>query len=29
MTAEEIARLPLVSHLELHIEQLEKLLTPG
>ena len=26
MTAEEIARLPLVSHLELHIEQLEKLL---
>jgi hypothetical protein len=29
MTAEEIARLPLVSHLELHIEQLEKLLPPG
>ena len=29
MTAEEIARLPLVSHLELHIEQLEKLLAPG
>lgn len=29
MTAEEIARLPLVSHLELHIEQLENLLTPG
>jgi DinB family protein len=26
MTAEEIARLPLISHLELHIEQLEKLL---
>jgi|SRR6266446_4589988 len=26
MTAEEVARLPLVSHLELHIEQLEKLL---
>jgi hypothetical protein len=26
MTAEDIARLPLVSHLELHIEQLEKLL---
>jgi hypothetical protein len=29
MTAEEVARLPLVSHLELHIEQLEKLLAPG
>jgi hypothetical protein len=29
MTAEEIARLPLVSHLELHVEQLEKVLTPG
>ncbi len=26
MTAEEVARLPLVSHLELHIDQLEKLL---
>jgi hypothetical protein len=26
MTAEEVARLPLVSHLETHIEQLEKLL---
>ena len=26
MTAEEVARLPLVSHLELHIEQLEELL---
>ena len=26
MTAEEVARLPLVSHLEMHIEQLEKLL---
>jgi len=26
MTAEEVARFPLVSHLELHIEQLEKLL---
>ena len=26
MTAEDIARLPLVSHLELHIQQLEKLL---
>ena len=26
MTAEEVARLPLVSHLELHIEQLEALL---
>ncbi|HUZ85726.1 MAG TPA: hypothetical protein VNF26_02120 [Candidatus Baltobacterales bacterium] len=28
MTAEEIARLPLVAHLELHIEQLEKSLEP-
>ena len=26
MTAEEIARLPLISHLEMHIEQLEKML---
>jgi hypothetical protein len=26
MSAEDIARLPLVSHLELHIEQLQKLL---
>ena len=26
MTAEEVARMPLISHLELHIEQLEKLL---
>ena len=26
MTAEEVARLPLISHLELHVEQLEKLL---
>ena len=26
MTAEDIARLPLVSHLELHLQQLEKLL---
>jgi len=26
MTAEDIARLPLVSHLEIHIEQLERLL---
>jgi hypothetical protein len=26
MTAEEIARLPLISHLEIHLEQLEKLL---
>ena len=26
MTAEEVARLPLVTHLEMHIEQLEKLL---
>ena len=30
MTAEEVARLPLVSHLELHIQELEKLLAhPG
>ena len=28
MTAEEVARLPLVTHLELHIEQLEKSLEP-
>jgi hypothetical protein len=26
MTAEEVARLPLISHLELHIDELEKLL---
>lgn len=26
MTAEEVARMPLVSHLEMHIEQLEKML---
>ena len=26
MTAEEVARLPLISHLELHVEQLEKML---
>ena len=26
MTAEEVARLPLISHLEMHIAQLEKLL---
>ena len=26
MTAEEIARLPLISHLELHLDQLERLL---
>ena len=26
MTAEEVARLPLVSHLELHIDELERLL---
>ncbi|TMF38515.1 MAG: DinB family protein [Chloroflexi bacterium] len=26
MTAEEIARLPLVSHLEIHLDQLERLL---
>jgi Mycothiol maleylpyruvate isomerase N-terminal domain len=26
MTAEEIARLPLISHLEMHIDELEKLL---
>src|SRR5205809_1320129 len=29
MTAEEIARLPLISHLELHLDQLERLLAPG
>ena len=27
MTAEEVARLPLVTHLEMHIEQLERLLS--
>ncbi len=26
MTAEEVARLPLITHMELHVEQLEKLL---
>lgn len=26
MTAEEVARLPLISHLEMHIDQLEKML---
>ena len=26
MSAEEVARLPLITHLEMHIEQLEKLL---
>src|SRR6266851_3858694 len=26
MTAEEIARLPLITHLEMHLEQLEKML---
>ena len=26
MTAEEVARLPLISHLEIHIDQLERLL---
>jgi DinB family protein len=26
MTAEEVARMPLVSHLEMHIDQLEKML---
>jgi hypothetical protein len=26
MTAEEVARLPLISHLELHIDELEKML---
>lgn len=26
MTAEEVARLPLITHLEMHIDQLEKLL---
>jgi hypothetical protein len=24
MTAEEVARLPLIAHLEIHVEQLEK-----
>ena len=28
MTAEEVARLPLVTHLEMHLEQLEKVLGP-
>jgi len=27
MTAEEVARLPLISHLEMHIDELERLLT--
>lgn len=27
MTAEEIARLPLITHLEMHLEQLEKMLS--
>jgi len=27
MTAEEVARLPLITHMEMHIEQLEKLLS--
>ena len=26
MTAEEVARLPLITHIEMHVEQLEKLL---
>lgn len=26
MTAEEVARLPLITHMEMHVEQLEKLL---
>src|SRR5256885_1590327 len=29
MTAEEVARLPLVTHLEMHLEQLEKVLGPS
>ncbi len=30
LTAEEVARLPLITHLEMHIEQLEKMLgNPG
>src|SRR3989441_12893801 len=28
MNGEEVARLPLITHLEMHIEQLEKLLVP-
>jgi hypothetical protein len=27
MTAEEVARLPLISHLEMHIDDLEKMLS--
>jgi uncharacterized damage-inducible protein DinB len=27
MTAEQVARMPLVSHLEMHVEQLEKMLS--
>ncbi len=27
MTAEEVARMPLVSHLEMHVEQLERMLS--
>ncbi len=26
MTAEEVARLPLITHLEMHVDQLEKML---
>lgn len=29
MTAEEIARMPLISHLEIHIDDLEKMLDAG
>ena len=29
MTAEEVARLPLVTHLEMHLEQLEQVLGPS
>ena len=29
MTAEEVARLPLISHLEMHIDELERLLGAG
>jgi uncharacterized damage-inducible protein DinB len=27
MTAEQVARMPLISHLEMHVEQLEKMLS--
>jgi hypothetical protein len=27
MSADEVARLPLVNHLEMHVDQLERMLT--